>query len=144
MAPHFVFDSFRRILFRADVLHFSLYNNVLFVTQCSMQGHSQIYRVWDMLNNLYLRRLSYHVIFNFLLVSRLLRWEAHICVWSGFARKSLNVLKINGVYCIMVLKFYYRLGTNYYSIIWMNSFLKKSPDSTVCPNKGNSYLIFNL
>ena len=49
LAPHFVFDGYLSILFRADVLHFSLCMIVLFVTQCSIQGHSQIYMVGDML-----------------------------------------------------------------------------------------------
>ena len=45
--------------------------------------------------------------------------------------KSLNILKINHLYWLMVLKFYYLLKTNYYPLILMNSFLRKSAHSTV-------------
>ena len=72
LASHFVFDFVPSGCLTLQFVH------MLFVTQCSSQGHSQIYRVGDMLK----------VIFKFLLASRFLRWKAHVCVLSGFARKG--------------------------------------------------------
>ena len=67
LAPHFVFDRFLRILFRADVLLFrlcmcSLYLSVLSKNTPRYTG----LRICS-------RCLLYHVIFNFMLAFRLLR-----------------------------------------------------------------------
>ena len=72
---------------------------VLFVTQCSIQDHSQIYRVGDMLEVFVIP-----CAIQLPGCSRFLRWKAHVCVLSGFVSGAAV-----GLYMIFQIKILFSL-----------------------------------